>query len=183
MTTSRIPSHHTLSIEVAREALAATADDVLLQAGTRLMLVAGLRRGEVQALQVRDWQPGEDPRLTIRDGCCERTIRIAPSAAVLLDGYRAGQTADADEPLLLGLEREGALPRLFGNAMRRAGLKVGVHDLRHAAIAAALEDGTPMSHIEAYFGLEKAETRKDLMPVREGYDRGIAAALEASFAS
>lgn len=176
-------THPSLSTEVARAAVAATRHDLVLHAGTSLMLLAGIRRGEAQRLRVRDWQPGEDPGLTIRDGYQERIIRIAPSAVTALNGYLATQDSEPNEPLLLGLEREGVLPRLFGNAMRRSGLSVRVHDLRRAAIVAALEDGTPMAHIEAYFGLSKAEERKDLAPVREGYDRGIAATLETTFAA
>lgn len=170
-----------LPVATARVALEATKHDVLLHAGASLMLLAGLRPTEVTGLLVRDWEPGEDPGLTVR----ERTIRVAPSAAATVSRYLAGQDAEPDEPLLLGLKIDGAphvLHRVFRDAMRAAYLDVGVHDLRRAAVAVVLDDGTPMQHVEAYFGLSKTEARTDLAPLREGYDVGIAAALEAAFA-
>lgn len=174
-----------LSVSTARAALDATKHDVLLHAGTSLMLLAGLRPTEVTGLLVRDWEPGEDPKVTVGTERRQRTIRVAPSAAAAVDGYLAGQAVDPDEPLLLGLRPAGVpdvLHRVFRDAARAAYLDVGVHDLRRAAVAAALEDGASMRHVEAYFGLSKTEARTDLAPLRDGYDVGIVAALEAAFA-
>ncbi|GFE19993.1 hypothetical protein [Streptomyces nigrescens] len=171
-----------LTTALARAALAAISGDVELHAAATLMLLAGLRPGEVQRLRVLDWTPGREPRLTIRSDRRERTIRIAPSAASVLDALLEGENAELGEPLLLGLEH-WVVHRLFRDAMQQAGLDVDVLDLRRAAMAAALEGGTPMQHMESYFGMSKTETRKDLVPVRDGYDVRIAAALEAEFAS
>lgn len=175
-----------LTTAVARAALEATKGDVLLLAGTSLMLLAGLRPGEVDSLLVRDWAPGDDPRVTVRSERRERVIRVAPSAASVVDGYLRGQDAEPDEPLLLGLRPEGnphLLHQLFQRAMGSAGLKVGVHDLRRAAMAEVLADGAPMTHVVRYFGLSRALDRKELAVVPEGYDTGIAALLEATFAA
>ncbi|MGW2920449.1 hypothetical protein ACWDBF_21660 [Streptomyces angustmyceticus] len=172
-----------LSATDARAALAAVSDDVELHAAATLMLLAGLRPGEAQRLRVLDWTPGAEPRLTIRSDRRERTIRIAPSAASTLDTLLEGENAELGEPLLLGLEGRWFVHRLFRDAMEQAGLDVDVLDLRRAAMAAALEDGTPMRHMENYFGMSKTEPRKDLAPVPDGYDAGIAAVLEAEFAS
>lgn len=169
-------------LPLSRAALAAISD-VPLHAAATLMLLAGLRPGEVRRLRVLDWTPGVEPRLTVRSDRRERTIRIAPSAASTLDAYLEGQNAELGEPLLLGLEHSWSMRRLFRDAMQQAGLDVDVLDLRRAAMAVALEDGTPMQHMEAYFGMSKTETRKDLTPVPDGYDAGIAAVLEAEFAS
>ncbi|MFF8784876.1 hypothetical protein [Streptomyces sp. NPDC015125] len=168
---------------LARAALTAVSGDVELHAAATLMLLVGLRPGEVQRLRILDWTPGVEPRLTIRSDRRERTIRIAPSAASALDEHLEGENAELGEPLLLGLEYHWFVHRLFRDAMQQAGLDVDVLDLRRAAMAAVLEDGTPMQHIEAYFGIAKSPGRKDLVPVREGYDEGIAAVLEAEFAS
>ncbi|MGW0311991.1 hypothetical protein [Streptomyces flavidovirens] len=184
--TTRTLTRPILPTDVARAALAATRHDVLLHAGVSLMLLAGLRPGEIRNLQVKDWMPGEDPRMRVRSDRLERTIRIAPSAAGPLDAYLAGEEVEPDEPLLLGLKPAGVphlLHRVFRDAMQQAGLDVSVHELRQAAIAEVLVDGTPVLHVEAYFGLSKAPGRKDLVAVSEGYDVGIAACLEAAFAA
>lgn len=177
-----------LSASTARAALAATEDDLLLHAASSLLLLAGLRSGEATTLVVEDWQPGDDPRLAVRGlrTAPDRTIRVAPTAAAAVDAYLAGQDAEPGEPLLLGLRPGGRgqfLPALFRDAMLRAGLEVSVHDLRRAAVAEVVADGTPVGHVEAYFGISKAdEGRKDPAPLRDGYDRGIAAVLEQAFA-
>jgi integrase len=165
-----------------RAVLAATRDDPLVHASTALMLLAGLRPGEVSDLQVRDYEAGEQ-RLTVGGARRPRTIRIAPSAADAVDTYLEGQDAAPGEPLLLAGLQGVKVVTLFSAAMRRAGVDARVHDLRRAAMAAVLEDGAPVQHLEAYFGITKSTARKDLTPVREGYDEGIAALLEAEFAS
>lgn len=173
-----------LTAPTARAALDATKGDVLLHAGTSLMLLAGLRPSEAVGLLVRDWAPGDDPRLTVRTERRQRTIRIAPTAAAVIDAYLGDQETEPDEPLLLGL-KVGAIPHLlhqvFAEAMRRADLDVRVHDLRRTAMAAVLEDGAPVAHIAAYFGLSKLLEQKT-PPPQEGYDVGIAAILETTFA-
>lgn len=176
-----------LPTSVARAAVEATKDDPLLYAASSLMLLAGLRCGEATSLLVRDWSRGKDPKLTVRglrmpEG---RTIRVAPSAATAIDAYLAGEEAEPDEPLLIGLRPNGIphfLPKVFRDAMRRAGLDVSVHDLRRAAEAAVLEDGTPVAHVAAYFGMSKAADEQ-LTLVPDGYNRGIAVVLERTFAA
>lgn len=164
-----------------RAVLAATRHDPLVHASTALMLLAGLRPGEVSDLQVRDYEAGEQ-RLTVGGVRRPRTIRIAPSAADAVDTYLEGQDTTPDEPLLVGLQGVKVVT-LFSAAMRRAGLDARVHDLRRAAMAAVLQDGAPVQHLEAYFGIAKSAARKDLTPVRDGYDEGIATVLEAEFAN
>lgn len=111
---------------------------------------------------------------------------MACSVAAAVDAYLEGQETEPGEPLLLGLRpggRDQFLPQVFRNAMRRADLDVSVHDLRRAAVAAVVDDGTPVRHVEAYFGISKTGSdRKDLVPLRNDYDRGIAATLEQAFA-
>lgn len=166
-----------LSTDEARVLLAETRKDPLLYAATSLMLLVSARRMEVIAASVGDFTPGVEPRLRLD----RRDIRIATSAARAVEGYLATQDAAPDEPLLLGLQEVGALPRLLRAAAGRAGVDARVHSLRRAAIGAALEDGAPPSHIEAYFGISKALDRKALVPLREGYDAAMARTLEAAF--
>ncbi|MGW2010819.1 tyrosine-type recombinase/integrase [Streptomyces nigrescens] len=177
---SRLQRPILTSVE-GRAVLAATRDDPLVHASAALMLLAGLRPQEVAELRMPDYRPGER-RLHTGTVRRPRTIRIAASAAAALDAYLDSQDDAPGEPLLLGVQGTSVVT-LFSTAMRTAGLDVRVHDLRRAAMATALEDGTPMQHMEAYFGVTKSGARKDLVPVREGYDAGIAAVLEAEFAS
>lgn len=163
-----------------RAVLAATRDDPLVHAGATLMLLAGLRPQEAADLYVSDYEPGER-RLRPGSERNPRTIRIAPSAAAALDAYLDGQDATPDGHLLHGLRGVKAVT-LFAATMRQAGLSARVHDLRRAAMATVLDDGTPMQHVQQYFGLAKSTARTELVPVREGYDAGIAAVLEAEFA-
>ncbi|OLZ72588.1 hypothetical protein AVW11_04130 [Streptomyces amritsarensis] len=160
----------------ARALLAATRVDPLLHAAVSVMLMAGLRPTEAARLTVADYAPGDEPRLRVVGG---RHIQIARSAAVAMDAYLASQEAEPGEPLLLGLQEN--LPQLVRRAAEQVGVQAGVHSLRRAAIAAALEDNPPHSHIEAYFGINKALDRKALTPLPEGYDAGMAATLEAAF--
>ncbi|MFD8545695.1 tyrosine-type recombinase/integrase [Streptomyces sp. NPDC059649] len=164
-----------------RAALAATRDDPLVHAGAALMLLAGLRPQEVSELRVQDYTLGEQ-RLRVGGARRSRTIRIAPSATAAVDAYLEDQDTAPDEPLLVGLQGVKVVT-LFSAAMRRATLNVRVGDLRRAAMAAVMEDGAPVQQLEAYFGISKPPARKDLVPVREGYDAGIAAVLETEFAS
>jgi hypothetical protein len=148
------------------------------------MLLAGLRPGELMPLLVRDWQPGDDPKLTVHIGRHQRTIRVAPSAAAAVDAYLAGRLTQPDEQLLLIPEPHG-VPRLvyrtFSSTMQQAGLHVRSFDLATAAEAVVLDDGTPTHHIAAYFGPSKTAAGESL-PLPEDYDRGIAAVLGQTFA-
>ncbi|WP_329330702.1 tyrosine-type recombinase/integrase [Streptomyces sp. NBC_01454] len=171
----------TLTSAEGRAVLAATRDDPLVHASAALMLLAGLRPQEVSELRVRDYVLGER-RLHVDGVRHPRIIRIAPSAAAAVDAYLEGQDADPGEPLLVGLQGVKRVT-LFAAAMRAAELDVRAHDLRRSAMGAVLEDGAPVQHLEAYFGITKSASRKDLVPVRDGYDEGIAAVLESAFAT
>ncbi|WP_078943196.1 tyrosine-type recombinase/integrase [Streptomyces aureus] len=187
MTTSEAEQKPLLPITVARAALQSTRSDQLLYAAASLLLLAGLRRGEVSGLLVGDWLSGNEPRVTIRGRRRVRDIRVAATAAEAVDAQLAVAQAEPDEPLLLGLQtaRNSPYPlsRLFRARTREAGLDVTVSDLRRAAIAAAVRRGEPLAHIEAYFGLSKAAADRQLVTTAEGYDREIAALLEEEFVS
>lgn len=166
-----------LSTDEARALLAETRPDPLLEAAVALMLFVGARPMEAIAASVADFTPGAESQLRLG----RRRIRIAPSAARALEGYLPTQDAAPEEPLLLGLQEVGTLPRLLRAAAGRAGVEAGMHSLRRAAIGAALDDGAPPLHLEAYFGIDKALDRKALLPLRDGYDAAMARTLEAAF--
>lgn len=167
-----------LSIPVARAVLPSVQHDPMLHAGTALMLLVGLRPGEVSRLTVADYEPGPEARLTV-DG--DHRICIAPSAAASLDAYLASQDTEPDEPLLFGFDRRHGdmMRQVFTRETKKARLHVSMHDLRQVAMMAALEDGAPVAHIDAYFRVDKSHrwTTEDLA---DGYDAAMARTLEAA---
>jgi integrase len=178
-----VKSRPIISATDARALLTVTRGDRLFHAGVSLLLYAGLRRSEVSALLISDYMPGAEPRLRVGagSGMAVRTIRIARSAAAALDAYLAGEDTAPDEPLLMGLQRRD-WGRHVRHVAEETGVRITVHDLRRAAIAAALAGGASALHLEVYFGLSKLPGRRDLLPVSERYDAAIAEALERAFA-
>lgn len=166
-----------LSRDEARRVLDAARDDALLYASVSLMLFAGLRPGEVAALDVRDYDAAV-PSICTGTLRRPRTICIARSAAVAVDAYLATQETEPDEPLLLGLYLRG--PRFRRRTAEGGRVAIVSRDLRQAAIGAALAAGVPMSHVGAYFGMSKIGVG-EVVPVPEGYDLAVAAALEEAF--
>ncbi|MFJ1995334.1 hypothetical protein [Streptomyces asiaticus] len=177
-----MPTTDILRTTDARAVFSQARADALAHAGVGLLLLAGLRPAEVEALRVADYITGADgPRLRTGTFRHPRTIRIAPSAAAAVDAYLAAQEVDEEDFLLPEL-RATRLARLVRATAGTVGVQAGVHDLRKAAVAAVLGDGAPVQHVEAYFGMSKTPGRRDLVPVREGYDSGIAGVLERAFA-
>lgn len=156
-----------LPVEACRKVWA-QATDARTRATLGLLLLAGLRVCEVQQLHVADYIP---PRLRVGDRR-PRTIAVAPSCAGALEALPLH-----DGPLLLPEASTTRLVTLVRAGARQAGVEAGVHDLRHAAIAAAIDDGTPIAQVQAYFGI----TRGIPAGLRQGWDRGVAAGLEAAF--
>lgn len=159
---------------------AAAEHDPLMHATITLLVYTGARPTEAAELLVRDYTPGAKPTLRVgassRSGL--RTIRIARTAAAALDSYLAGQTTNADEPLLLGIQNGQCIRMLHRLS---AGRELRVHDLRRAAISAALAGGTPIRFVTAYFGMSKGADANALVGLPDGYDTEIAAALDATY--
>ncbi|MFE2164905.1 hypothetical protein ACFXB3_07495 [Streptomyces sp. NPDC059447] len=171
-----------LSVPDAQQLLAETREDPLLHAAASLMLFAGARPTEVNEAKVTDYAPGAAARIWLgRRWEGLRQICIAPSAVHAIDAYLATQDADTEEPLFLGVQQAHTLSNLIRGAAVRAGVDAGVHSLRQAAIAAALYDGTPVSHIEAYFGVGKWVDPVQPAGLPEGYDVAMARTLETAF--
>lgn len=170
-----------LSPADARAVLAATRGDAELHAGVALLLLAGLRRGEVEQLRVADWHPCPGRLRVAGSKLGSRTIRIAPSAARAVDAYLVGEVTDPEDFLLPRL-RAALLFRLVRSEARDAEAELGAHDLRMAAIAATADAGLPSEHAQAYFGISPAVARRALVPMPADYDVAAASALEATFA-
>lgn len=170
-----------LPVADARAVLARARDDEdpEVYAGVALLLLAGLRPREVEELRVGSYRPvtRQLTPITVQP----RTIRIAASAAAAVDTHLATQALDPEDYLLPGM-RSTRLVQLVRRVAAAAGVEAGVHELRSVAMKVVLDDGTPVRHIEVYFGVTKAPGRKDLLAVREGYDMGIADVLESTFA-
>lgn len=171
-----------LSVDEARALLAETRRDPLLYAATSLMLFAGARPQEAAEATIADYEPGAEPRIWLgQRWVTQRQVCIAPAAARALDEYLATQDADPEEPLFLGLQEANVLPNLVRRAAVRAGVDAGVHSLRQAAVSAALYDGAPVAHIEAYFGIGKWADPVRPAGLPDGYDTAMARTLEAAF--
>lgn len=161
-------SRPSLSPAQVRAVCAAAAGDASVYARVTLAALAGARPLEVEGLRVGDLDASRG-LLRLRGGG-DRTIRVAPSAVSAVEKAAA---EPASGPGLLDGWSVTRHVQIVRGVCREAGVDAGVHELRQSAIAAVLEDGTPVHHIEAYFGVGRCGR-----PVREGYDVGIAAVLE-----
>ncbi len=119
-----------------------------------------IRRAEVCACNVSDFEPGDSPRLFIvgkGKGTQRAPVTLSPRTSAAIAEYLAARglgTAAAAEPLFASLDRKtiseqrGAAFRLTGDGlyklMRAYGAEVGKdglhpHSMRHAAITAVLD--------------------------------------------
>lgn len=160
----------------ARRILAECGRDVVLHTAATVLMYTGIRVGELTALKIHDYDP---TARTLAVGTLRhpRTITIARSAAAALDAYLEGGETAAEEPLIMGLPRKWMYP-LLQEAAQRAGVEAGVHDLRRAAMAAAVDADRSIREVQAYFGVSAALITEDLVPLRDGWDREVAEALE-----
>lgn len=170
-----------LTPEQVRAVLAETAGDPVLHARVALAALVGARPREVEGLRRADFDPSV-PRLRLGAGGRVRSVRVAASAAKLLEGVSGRAHHGVGESLPM-LDRWGPVRvvQAVRSASRAAGIEAGIHDLRQSAIAVVLEDGTPVAHVERYFGIARSAGRRDLLPVRDGYDTGIADVLQEAF--
>jgi integrase len=138
---------------------------------------AGLRPAELTGLMMVDYDPAGS---TLRVGAVRspRTIRIARSAAEALDAYLAVDVTEPDETLLMGLHR-AALREFLFRASAVVGVSLRSHDLRKAAIGAAVAARLPRDQVTAYFGFS-AGRPAGIVPVQDG-GAAVAAVLERAF--
>ncbi|MCF3101410.1 hypothetical protein IPZ58_07430 [Streptomyces roseoverticillatus] len=160
--------------------LAASAADPVDHAAVALWLLVGMHPLDVERLKLADW-PAEGEQRRLRAGPAEnsRVIAIAPSAAAALDVLASiGGTASALLPGMTTMRQMVLMQELTEGL----GWRASALDLRRAAIAEVLDDGTPVEHVARYFGARKAKVGSLAVP-RPGYDVAIAQVLQCVFAS
>lgn len=168
---------HQAAARILAEAAAGTTTE---RAVIELVLRAGLRGTEVAGIARRHFTPTLGrPTLLAGTKYRPRTIALAPSVGAAVSALLRESEADISAPLVPGLSPV-ALVQLVRGVCRRAGVDVGVHDLRRTAIAAVLDAGVAAMDVEAYFGFSVSGAA--LVGVRPGRDVAIAAVLERAFA-
>lgn len=167
----------TAAAHILAEAAAGTATE---RAVVELALRAGLRGSEVETCTSRHYTPTLGrPTLLTGTKYRPRTIALAPSVGAAVTALLREREADINAPLVYGLSSV-TLVQLVRAVCRRAGVDVGVHDLRRTAIATALDAGVAAIDVEAYFGFSLSS--RTPLTVRPGRDVEIARILERAYA-
>ncbi|MFL6172270.1 MAG: tyrosine-type recombinase/integrase [Marmoricola sp.] len=197
---SKVKEHRYLT----HEQVARLADEIDEEFRTLILIMAycGLRWGEVTALRVRDIDVLRG-RLTVARGAVElpdgiaydspkshaqRTLVIPASLRPGVEAHMSGKSPDS---LLFTSPEGGPLrasnfrQRSFAPAVKRAGLGITPHDLRHTAASLAIASGANVKAVQRMLGQQSAAMTldtysglfdSDLEAVADGLDKGIAAA-------
>ena len=146
-----------------------------------LLAGAGLRRSEAAALQVGDYDDGEESVTVIGKGSKERKVFLMRGGKKLIDAWLDVRGRDPG-PMLLKVDRLGRIAR-DGEGMtdqavmlrvagrsRRIGIgKVSPHDLRRTYITLLLEAGADVLSVQRLAGHASMDTTSlyDVRPDRE----------------
>ena len=134
------------------------------QAIVGLMVYAGLREGEVCALDVQDVEINErSGRVTIRRGKGDKRRQVPLNAEVrralrawLEDSGRvAGALFVSKHGSRLGVR---SVQRMVGELARRAGVECTPHGLRHSFAKRLLDEQTPLTVVSKLLGHSRLET-------------------------
>lgn len=134
------------------------------QAIILLMVQAGLREGEVCALDVQDVEINErSGRVTIRRGKGDKRRQVPLNAEVrravkawLEDSGRVtGALFVSKHGSRLGVR---SVQRMVGELARRAGVKATPHSLRHSFAKRLLDEQTPLTVVSKLLGHSRLET-------------------------
>ena len=129
-----------------------------------LMLMGGLRRGEVLGLNGEDLSAGLDQMLIRGKGNKERVVPLCPTLRDLLGAHLDGRGGTCD-PLFVG--RTGnrttvtSFIRLFRRLLKRAGLQdegITPHKLRHAFGTSLVRAGIDVATIAGLMGHNNIST-------------------------
>jgi len=123
-----------------------------------LLLLAGLRRGEVLGLDVSDLGADLGQLRIVGKGGRERTVSVSSSLRQIMSGYLSQRHSD-DRALVVN-ERGGRMGistfcRLFRRVLVRAGLtdtSITPHSLRHAFATYLVRAGVDVATISALLG-------------------------------
>jgi integrase len=155
----------------------------------RLLLLTGMRRGEVESLQWRfmDWDRGQISLPDSKTG--EKVVPLGQPALGLLSTIRerlekAG-TINDDGFVFVG--REGhlvGLPKMWRKWRSEAGLdEVRIHDLRHSFASVGASSGTPLFVIGGILGHKATATTDRYAHLQDDPARTAADSISNSIAA
>jgi integrase/recombinase XerC len=167
----RIGKTHLSSLWEAAAKKKAGYERQLSVAVLALLYGTGLRRGELERLNVEDWKREEGViRIDGRKTGRERSAPVMEGLARCLEAYlplrqnRLEQTGFREEKALL-LNRSGrrlschSLSNLVHGLAKRAGVPlVSLHQFRHTCAADLLEEGVSLPHVQELLGHESVST-------------------------
>lgn len=138
--------------ETVKEAIAAASvrDAAILS----LLLMNGLRRGEVAGLRLADLELDQRRIWILGKARTEReTVTVQQPVIDALTAYLA-ERGNAKGPLFLGRTGKGLSGQAIGEVAIRAGRRVGAakpmraHSLRHTFVSEALRRGAPLQSVQ-----------------------------------
>lgn len=151
------------------------------QAMVALMMFAGLREGELVALDVENLEMGpRSGKVTIWSGKGEKKREIPLNAearralTAWLDAHRSVG------PLFIGKTGQRlstrSVQRRVAEIGRRAGIEITPHDLRHTFAKRALDNGAPLTVVSKLLGHSRLETTaRYVQPGWGDYQRAVEA--------
>jgi site-specific recombinase XerD len=143
----------------------------LAVAALALLYGTGLRRGELERLNVEDWQREENVlKIDGRKSGCERSVPLSQGIGRCLESYLPvrqnlleARGTTGEEALLIN--RQGrrlsaeSLGILMHRLARRAGVPlVSLHQFRHSCASDLLENGASLAEVQRLLGHKCVET-------------------------
>jgi len=159
--------------EIINKILALSQDSPKDHLILRLMTDAGLRRGEVIRLRVK--QVGEDALRFSGKGAKERTVPLTSAVKEALRLHLLGKSPD---DLVVGLKDKGVY-----NVVKKYGKLAGVpdlrpHDLRHSFAERLIEAGASIRTVQELLGHESLDTTQVYIGVTGNHLREAVLLLE-----
>jgi integrase/recombinase XerD len=148
-----------------------------------LTYAAGLRRGEVIAMQIKDIDRDRNLiNIVGGKGKKDRVTLLSPKLLMVLDDYLLqykpkrflfeGQAGEAYS--------ETSLQKVFGSALRKSGIQktATLHTLRHSFATHLLENGTDLRFIQTLLGHSSSQTTEIYTQVSTKHLRTIKSPLD-----
>jgi len=159
--------------EIIDKILVLSQDSPTDQLILRLMTDAGLRRGEVIRLKVK--QVGEDALRFSGKGAKERTV---PLTSALKEALKLHLLGKSPNDLVVGLKDKGIY-----NVVKKYGKLVGMpdlrpHDLRHSFAERLIEAGASIRTVQELLGHESLDTTQVYIGVTANHLREAVLLLE-----
>ncbi len=130
----------------------------------------GLRRGEVVALNLSNWDAQSGTLLVYgKKTYCERRVPLPDLCRQCIEAYlprrhnMLTKSVNCDEPALFvngqgGRLSEAAVSRGIGRLARTAGEKITLHQFRHTCASDLLAAGTRLPHVQKLLGHRSLQT-------------------------